>query len=47
MIATVHQDNKRQAAVIRAKHMFESNTKRREDAGIVLDKPNVELFDLL
>ena len=34
VIAKVHQDNKRQAAVIRAKHMVESNKKRREDAGI-------------
>ena len=42
VIAQVHQDNKRQAAVIRARHMVESNKKRREDAGISLDKAKVE-----
>ena len=39
VIAKVHQDNKRQAAVIRAKHMAETNKKRRDDAGIAFYKP--------
>ena len=47
VIAQVHQDNKRQAAVIRAKHMVESNKKRREDAGISPDKPKAEPVEVL